>query len=363
MIPEGRGEAIEQRLRRFEELQQLLSDPKVLSDRNQIRILAKEHAQLKPLVDLVQVFQQVKAQLESTREILESKESQGEIRELALHEVATLKARERELQEKLDRFLVFEDPEDDKNVIVEIRPGTGGAEAGLFAGDLYRMYTRYAAQNSWQIESLSASPTELGGFKEVIFGVEGTDVFRRLKFERGVHRVQRVPETEASGRIHTSTVTVAILPQAEEVEVQIDSKDLRVDVFRSSGPGGQSVNTADSAVRITYLPTNLVVICQDERSQLKNKAKAMKVLRARLLEEKTQAQSDERALERRSQIGSGERSEKIRTYNFPDRRITDHRVGITTHRLEEVLNGDLNELIEPLLEAERNKQLGIRKAS
>jgi len=244
---------------------------------------------------------------------------------------------------------------------VEIRAGTGGAEASLFAADLYRMYTRFSARKSWSVEPLSSSPTEVGGFKEVVFGIDGDRVFRWLKFERGVHRVQRVPETEASGRIHTSTVTVAVLPQAEEVELQVDPKDLRIDVFRSSGPGGQSVNTTDSAVRITHVPTGLVVSCQDERSQLKNKSKALKVLRARLLEKKQEEQTAHRTQERRSQIGTGDRSEKIRTYNFPDRRITDHRIGFTSHQLEAVLNGELEELLEPLLEAERQAKLGAKR--
>jgi len=350
-------EAFRGRLERFRELEQLLSDSEVLSDANRVRDYAREHAKLKPLVNLIEKQEQLSQQLRDTREMLDSQEVHGEMRSLAEAESDKLKKRVQELEKKLELLLIEEDPEDERNAIVEIRAGTGGAEASLFVADLYRMYTRYAAQNSWKIESLSMSATEVGGFKEAIFSIESPGVFRRLKFERGVHRVQRVPETEASGRIHTSTVTVAVLPQAEGVEVQIDPKDLRVDVYRASGPGGQGVNTTDSAVRITHIPTGLVVSCQDERSQLKNKAKGMKVLLARLLEFKQNESAAKRASDRRSQIGTGERSEKIRTYNFPDRRITDHRIGFTTHRLEEILEGNMDELIEPLLEAERQARL------
>ena len=348
------------RLKRFEELERLLSDPKVLADSTQVKTLAKERASLKPLIDPYRSFQQVQVQIQSTQEFL-SKEKQGEMHTLAEQELEELKSRSRQLERQLEDLLLEEDPEGDRSVVMEIRAATGGAEASLFAADLYRMYTRYAAILSWKVESLSMNPTEVGGFKEAIFAVEGPGVFKRFKFERGVHRVQRVPETEGSGRIHTSTVTVAVLPQAEELDVQVDPKDLKVDVFRSSGPGGQSVNTADSAVRITHLPTGMVVTCQDERSQLKNKAKAMKVLRARLLERKTEQQRLERTSERRAQIGTGERSEKIRTYNFPDRRVTDHRINFTSHRLEEILNGNLDELIGPLLEAQRQQRLGRKK--
>ena len=354
-------EVLQSRLRRFEELERLLSDPGVLNDPRQVRVYAKEHAALKPMVDLARQMEQVQTQIRQAREMLESHPDQHEMAELARTELEELNQRELQLQQQLEAMVLGDDPEGEKNAILEIRAGTGGAEASLFSANLYRMYTRYAARQSWSVESLSASSTEVGGFKEIIFGIEGPGVFRRFKFERGVHRVQRVPETEASGRIHTSTVTVAVLPQAEEVDVQVDPKDLRVDVFRSSGPGGQGVNTTDSAVRITHLPTGLIVTCQDERSQLKNKAKAMKVLRARLLEVKSQQQEAQRMQERRAQIGTGDRSEKIRTYNFPDRRITDHRIGFTSHRLEEVLDGDLDELINPLLEAERQARLTGQK--
>ncbi len=350
-------ELIQGRLKRFEELERFLADPAVAADAKQVREYAKEHSRLKPLVGRCGELQRVEEQIRQAQEILSANESQEEMRALAQAELEGLKVRQGALERELELMLIEEDPEDEKSAIVEIRAGTGGAEASLFVADLYRMYTRYAVNLSWKVESLSMSATEVGGFKEAIFAVEGSGVFRRLKFESGVHRVQRIPATEASGRIHTSTVTVAVMPQAEEVEVQIDPKDLRIDVFRSSGPGGQGVNTTDSAVRITHLPSGIVVSCQDERSQLKNKAKAMKVLLARLLEHKSKEQAQKRASERRSQIGTGDRSEKIRTYNFPDRRITDHRIGFTSYRLEEVLNGALDELIDPLLAAERQTRL------
>ena len=254
-------------------------------------------------------------------------------------------------------MLLGEDPDAARNGVVEIRAGTGGLEASLFAADLYRMYTRYAAARGWAVELLSSSASEAGGFKEVVFGVSGEGVYRQLQFERGVHRVQRVPATEAAGRIHTSTATVAVMPEADEVDVAINPQDLKIDVFRSSGAGGQSVNTTDSAVRITHLPTGLVVSCQDERSQLKNKMKGMKILRTRLLDLARQQQAARTAQDRRSQIGTGDRSEKIRTYNFPDRRITDHRIGFTTHRLMEALDGDLKELVDALLAADRQARL------
>ena len=262
-----------------------------------------------------------------------------------------------ELEERIKVLLLPVDPRDRKDVIMEIRAGAGGEEAGLFAGDLYRMYTRYAERRGWRTEPLSSSPSELGGFKEVIFSVRGEGAYSRLKFESGVHRVQRIPVTESGGRIHTSTATVAVLPEAEEVEVDIDPADLRVDVFRSTGPGGQSVNTTDSAVRITHLPTGVVVTCQDEKSQLQNREKAMRILRARLLRMEQERQRREQAEERRSQVGTGDRSERIRTYNFPQGRVTDHRIGMTLYRLEEVLDGDLDELIEALATADRAERL------
>ena len=352
---------LEDRLKRFQELERLLSDPQVLRDPQQVRAYAREHSQLKRLVELNRRREQAQAQIRQAQELLISPDSHGEITAMAQAEVGELSKALERLEQEIEAFFLGQDVEGDRNVILEIRAGTGGAEAFLFSSELYRMYTRYAVRKSWSVESLSMNATEVGGFKEVIIAIEGEGVFRRLKFESGVHRVQRVPETEASGRIHTSTVTVAVLPQAQELDIQIDPKDLRIDVFRSSGPGGQGVNTTDSAVRITHLATGLVVTCQDERSQLKNKAKAMKVLRARLLEARTLEQERQRTQERRSQIGTGDRSEKIRTYNFPDRRITDHRSGYTSHRLEEVLDGDLDDLMESLLEMERQVKLGVRK--
>ena len=277
---------------------------------------------------------------------------------MAREELARLEARSAELQGSLRTLLVPRDPNDDRNVILEIRAGTGGDEAALFAADLYRMYARYAERRRWKLEVMTASDTEGGGYKEIIAEVRGDAAYSRLKFESGVHRVQRVPSTEAQGRIHTSTATVSVLPEADEVEVQIDDKDLRVDVYRSSGPGGQSVNTTDSAVRITHLPTGLVVAIQDEKSQHKNRAKAMSVLRARLLEAEQERQAAERGEERRSQVGTGERSEKIRTYNFPDDRVTDHRIGLTVHNLPGLLEGDLDRVIEPLSEADQARRLG-----
>lgn len=354
-------EFLQGRLSRARELEQLLSDPKVLSNPQQVKLYAKELAALKPFLHRAQELERLEAHIREAQELLNSKDAASDMRELATAELQGLRSRQEEVARELEGLLLEGDSEGDKSVIVEIRAGTGGAEASLFSADLYRMYTRYAAQQGWWTEPIGMNATEVGGFKEAIFAVEGTGVFKRLKFERGVHRVQRVPDTEASGRIHTSTVTVAVLPQAEEVDIQIESKDLRIDVFRSSGPGGQSVNTTDSAVRITHIPTGLVVSCQDERSQLKNKAKGMKVLRARLFEQKLKEQAAKRTEQRRSQIGSGERSEKIRTYNFPDRRITDHRINFTSHRLEEVLNGNLDELIEPLLTADKQARLEASK--
>ncbi|MDZ7374028.1 MAG: peptide chain release factor 1 [candidate division KSB1 bacterium] len=344
---------------RFEEIRQMLAQPEVLSDPERLRELSREEHELEPIVETYRRYKQTKAALEEAREILEEG-TDRELRELAEEEVRDLEQRLEELAQQLKLLLVPKDPQDAKNAIVEIRAGTGGDEAGLFAGDLFRMYTRYAERKGWSVEIMSSHPQDIGGFKEIIFLVRGKNAYGTLKYESGVHRVQRVPVTEASGRIHTSAASVAVLPEAEEVDVQIDPEDLRIDVFRSSGPGGQSVNTTDSAVRITHIPTGIVVTCQDEKSQHKNKAKALRVLRARLYERVLAEQRAKEAETRRSMIRTGDRSAKIRTFNFPQNRVTDHRIGLTLYRLEEILDGDLDELIEQLQladQAEKLKQL------
>jgi peptide chain release factor 1 len=309
--------------------------------------LGKQLGGMRPLLEAARRYRQVLGEIEGSRDMLA--EADPELRELAKAELERLEAEQVTLEAEIRTLLLPKDPNDDKDVILEIRAGAGGDEAALFAADLFRMYSRYAERRGWKVEPLSISETGGGGAKEAIASVSGDRVFSRLKYERGVHRVQRVPVTESAGRIHTSTVTVAVLPEAEEVDVQIDPKDLRVDVFRSSGPGGQSVNTTDSAVRITHLPTGLVVQCQDEKSQHKNKARALKILRARLLEAEQERKAAERASDRRAQVGTGERSERIRTYNFPQSRITDHRAGVTLHRLEYALEGDLDELLDGVI--------------
>ena len=347
--------------RQFIELEQRLGDPEVLQDPVQLQKVAKAHADLEEIVSRYREYKQVTDELQATRAMLEE-QLEPELRELAKEELARLEEREEELRQELRRLLLPKDPNDEKNIIMEIRAGAGGEEAALFAADLFRMYTRYAENRGWRVEMMSASPTELGGFKEVIFMIHGKNAYSRLKYESGVHRVQRVPVTEASGRIHTSTATVAVLPEAEEVDVEIRPEDLRIDVFRSGGHGGQSVNTTDSAVRITHLPTGLVVTCQDERSQLQNKEKALRVLRARLLDMKRRTQEEELAQARRSQVGTGERSERIRTYNFPQGRMTDHRIGLTLYRLDSILEGDLDEVIDALILADQMEQLQRQEA-
>jgi peptide chain release factor 1 len=325
-------------------LEAKLADPALAGSPGEYARLAKELGALRPVLEAAAAWRRVQGEIAGAREMLA--EGDAELRELARRELDALEARRAELEAELKRRLLPRDPNDEKDVILEIRAGAGGEEAALFAADLFRMYARFAERQGWKLEPLSVSETGSGGYKEVIAGLSGERVYSRLKHERGVHRVQRVPVTEAAGRIHTSTVTVAVLPEAEEVEVEIDPKDLRIDVFRSSGPGGQSVNTTDSAVRVTHLPTGTVVQCQDEKSQHKNKARALKILRARLLEAERERAASERASERRSQVGSGERSERIRTYNFPQSRVTDHRAGVTVHRLEAILEGDLGELLD-----------------
>lgn len=353
-----RLKSIEQK---YIELESRLSDPQIMKNQEHYQLLAKEHAELTPLIKTFRTYQQVEKELETNQTLLRT-ESDEEIRELAREEIQLLKDKLAALEDELRFLLLPKDPNDEKNILLEIRAGTGGEEAALFAADLFRMYSRYAERHRLKMEVLSYNPTGIGGLKEVIALISGERVYSRLKYESGVHRVQRVPVTESQGRIHTSAVTVAILPEAEDVDVQINPEDLRIDVFRSSGPGGQSVNTTDSAVRITHLPTGLVVTCQDEKSQHKNKAKAMKVLQARLYDMMAQEQQQKMAQDRKSQVGTGDRSERIRTYNFPQGRVTDHRIGLTLYRLEEFLDGDLDEMLEALISYYRTEALKQQNA-
>jgi peptide chain release factor 1 len=342
---------------RAAQLEEKLADPALARNASEYARVAKELSSLRRLVEAGGRYQALLAEIRDTREMLEDEE----MRELAEGELAELLERREALEKEIAELILPKDPNDEKNVLLEIRSGAGGEEAALFAADLFRMYARYAERRGWKIEPLSMSETGSGGIKEIVASVAGHCVYGRLKYERGVHRVQRVPVTESAGRIHTSTVTVAVMPEAEEVDVHIDPRELRVDVFRSSGPGGQSVNTTDSAVRVTHLPSGIVVQCQDEKSQHKNKARAMKILRARLFEAEAQRLADERANERRSQVGSGDRSEKIRTYNFPQSRVTDHRAGVTVHQLEAILDGELEDLFDGVhtyMSAERKKEAG-----
>ena len=325
-------------------LEERMADPEVARSPGELASLGKELGALRPLVDAGRRYEEALSGIADAREMCEDEDP--EVQEMARVELEDLEAQRDALEQEIRVLLVPRDPNDERDAILEIRAGAGGDEAALFAGDLFRMYSRYAEAQGWKIEPISLSESGVGGFKEAIVGISGKGVFGRLKLERGVHRVQRVPATESQGRIHTSTVTVAIMPEAEEVDVEIEPSDLRIDVFRASGPGGQSVNTTDSAVRITHVPTGVVVSCQDEKSQHKNKAKAMKVLRSRILEAELERQAAERADARRAQVGSGERSEKIRTYNFPQNRITDHRAGVTLHRLEQAMEGDLGEVLD-----------------
>ena len=340
---------------RYEKLMTLISAAAVQADPAEYRTHTKALAEIQPLVETFREYKSVLTEIGQVQELVESNE--GDMRELAQREIRTLEVRRDRLLTEIKTLLVPKDPNDEKNVVLEIRAGTGGDEAALFAADLFRMYNKFSERQGWRLEVLSVNETGVGGLKETIALIEGRQVYSRLKYESGVHRVQRVPETEASGRIHTSTATVAVLPEAEEVDVQIDPKELRIDTFCSSGPGGQSVNTTYSAVRITHLPTGMVVSQQDEKSQIKNKAKAMTVLRSRLYEMELQKQQEAIAKDRRSQVGTGERSEKIRTYNFPQNRITDHRISFTTHRLGEVLNGDLTEFVDNLVTHYQSEKL------
>lgn len=340
----GKVKEIEER---YLELENELARPEIIKDQRLYQRLVKEHSRLSPIVNTFRELNSVQGEIDDNQPLLD--DSDFEIRALAKEEIETLKSRFAELEKELKVLLLPRDPNDEKNILLEIRAGTGGEEAGLFAHELFRMYARYAEIRRWKTEILSQSVTGIGGLKEVILLIEGDKVYSRLKHESGVHRVQRVPETETQGRIHTSAVTVAVLPEAEEVDIEINPEELRIDVYRSSGHGGQHVNVTDSAVRITHLPSGLVVTCQDEKSQHKNKAKAMKVLRSRLLNMEQEEQQAKISAERRSMVGSGDRSEKIRTYNFPQGRVTDHRIGLTLYKLEDVLQGDLDTLIDPLI--------------
>ena len=332
---------------RYQELETLLADPQIIVDQRQYQKLAKEYSILAPVVTAVNTYADSERQIIDLNALLQEKHDK-DFEELAKSELNVLTKKQKTLLDQLSELTNPKKQETDRDLIVEIRAGTGGQEASLFAGDLFRMYTRYADQKGWKVEMISSSPSETGGFKEVIFSISGKGAERHLQWESGAHRVQRVPATEASGRIHTSAATVAVLYEPEEVEITIDPKDLKIDVFRSSGPGGQSVNTTDSAIRITHLPSGIVVVCQDERSQLKNRQKAMRVLRARLMDKIQQENFEKTTQERKLKIGTGDRSEKIRTYNFPDRRVTDHRIGFTTHQLMDVLDGNLDEITAAL---------------
>ena len=331
---------------RYTELNTLLSDPEVIMDRERYQLIAREHSDLSQIVDSYQNYSRIHNEIEENKELLQ--EDDEEIKELAKSEINLLQRELSEAEKQLRILLIPKDPNDDKSIFLEIRAGTGGEEASLFAADLFRMYCKYAEINKWKVDIVDHSPTGIGGFKEIISLIEGRGVYSKLKYESGVHRVQRVPSTESQGRLHTSAVTVAILPEADDIEVDINPNDLKIDVFRSSGPGGQSVNTTDSAVRITHLPTDLVVTCQDEKSQHKNKAKALRVLKARLLDKISEEQRSEISENRKNQVGSGDRSERIRTYNFPQGRVTEHRIGLTLYKIDRIMEGNLDDIIDAL---------------
>ena len=335
---------IEELERRFQELEALLSDPTVIANQPEFRKFSREHSELSPLVDVYRRYRKVSEEINENRELL----SDPEMKAMAEDELKSLNEERERLDSEIRLLLLPKDPNDSRNVILEIRAGTGGDESALFTGDLFRMYSRFAEKNRWRVEMLSASESERGGYKEVIASIEGVDVYAKLKYESGTHRVQRVPETEAQGRIHTSACTVAIMAEAEDVDIDIRPDDLKIDVYRSSGAGGQHVNTTDSAVRITHIPTGTVVACQEERSQIKNRAKAMKVLKTRILDNMAQEQSSRMAADRKQQVGSGDRSERIRTYNFPQGRMTDHRIGMTLYKLDMIMEGEIGEITDGL---------------
>ena len=340
---------LEELEKEYEKLNKFLADPKIIGNQPKFQEYAKKHAEISKKVLIYREFKDILKEIADNMETF-SEEKDIEFKKLVSEEIKKLENHKVQLEKKIEDIMFPEDPTDKKNIIVEIRAGAGGNEAALFVGDLFRMYSRFAESNHWKIEILSSSPTEIGGFKEITFGINGKEVYKKLKYESGVHRVQRVPVTESSGRIHTSTITVAILPEVEEVEMEISANDLKIDRYRSTGPGGQSVNTTDSAIRITHIPTGLVVTCQDEKSQHKNKAKALKILRARLLDKIESEKHEEISSQRKNQVGTGDRSERIRTYNFPQNRVTDHRINLTLHNLEEILSGNLDHLISTLME-------------
>lgn len=342
---------------KLEKINSSLCDPEIVSNQEEYKKLMREAKTLTPIVEKFREYKKANSDLTEAKEMLADTSLDKDFRDMAGEEAAEAQKKTEELKEELKVLLLPKDPNDYKNVIVEIRGGAGGEEAALFAGSLFRMYSMYAERKGWKTEIMNENPTELGGYKEISFMIEGEGAYSRLKFESGVHRVQRVPETESQGRVHTSTVTVAVLPEAEEVEFTLDPADLQIDVFRSSGAGGQKVNKTSSAIRVTYLPTGMVVECQDERSQYKNKDKALKVLRSRLLDEKKAKQNAEIAGERRSQVGTGDRSERIRTYNFPQGRVSDHRIGLTLYKIESIMNGDLDEIIDALITADTAEKL------
>ena len=350
---------LEDLLIRFEEIMGELNEPDVTANQERFRALMKEQSDLTPIVEAYREYKKCNQDIEDSLMMLDE-ENDPDMREMLKEELNSAKTRVSELEEELKILLLPKDPNDEKNVIVEIRAGAGGDEASLFANSLFRMYSMYAEARGWKIDVLNANPTELGGFKEISFSIEGEGAYSRLKYESGVHRVQRVPETESQGRIHTSTVTVAVLPEADDVELEINPTELKIDVFRASGAGGQHINKTESAVRITHLPTGLVVECQDERSQHKNKDKAMKILRSRLYDMLEQERNDKIASDRRSQVGTGSRSERIRTYNFPEGRLTDHRIGLTIYRLEYLLNGNIDEVIDALATADQAAKLSAQ---
>lgn len=341
---------------KYDELSVKISDPSVMANQNEWRKLCKEHAEIEVIVNKYREYKKILEDLEANKEML-AEESDKEMKEMIQEEIKSLEEAKKDKEEDLKIALLPKDPNDDKNVFIEIRAGAGGEEAALFASNLFRMYTRYAERHGWKAEFMSSNETDIGGFKEVVFMLKGHGAYSKMKFESGVHRVQRVPDTESSGRIHTSTATVAVLPEVDDVEIEIDPNDLRIDVFRASGNGGQCVNTTDSAVRITHIPTGMVVSCQDEKSQLKNKEKALKILKARLYEKAEQERNAAISADRKNQVGSGDRSERIRTYNYPQGRVTDHRIGVTVYKLDAFLDGEMDEIIDALVTAEQAEKM------